>query len=205
MAGEPAAEAALILLALLAAASQPLVTIRTSAGTMTARLELDAAPISACNFARYMNAGQFDGGEFFRTVRSDHIVLNPVPIDVIQMQAREGPEFDGYGSIPMERTSITGLRHTAGALSMARGTPDSATSSWSIVVKDSPTMDFGGTRNKDGQGFAVFGYVVRGMGVVRAIQRMPADGETLVKPVRIERISADARSRALLAKGCAKG
>lgn len=34
-------------------------------------------------------------------------------------------------------------------------------------------MDFGGKRNADGQGFAVFGRVVKGMDVVKAIQASP--------------------------------
>jgi len=177
---------------LAAAERPPVVRIDTARGTIRAVIETGKAPVTACNFLRYMQAGHFDGGTFFRTVRSDRAVLNPVPIDVIQMQARDGPEFAAFAPIPMERTSVTGLRHVAGALSMARAAPDSATSSWSIVVRDSPAMDFGGQRNPDGQGFAVFGRVVSGMAVVRAIQAAPADDrEQLATPVLIRRITLD--------------
>lgn len=181
------------------------VRIDTSAGPIRARLEPERAPISTCNFLRYMTAGDYDGGSFFRSVRSDAIVLNPVPIDVIQMQARDGEEANRFGPIPMERTSITGLRHRAGALSMARAAPDSATSSWSIVVRDSPEMDFGGRRNRDGQGFAVFGRVTRGMEVVRRIQLDAREGERLTWPVAIRRIRlehASAGARRALALSC---
>ena len=56
---------------------------------------------------------------------------------------------------------------------MARNGPDTATGSFSIVIGDQPEMDFGGKRNADGQGFAVFGRVVKGMDVVKAIQASP--------------------------------
>lgn len=175
-----------------AAPSAPvLVRLDTSAGRIVARIELQAAPITSCNFLRYSLGRHYDGGRFFRTVRSDRAGGNPVPIDVIQLEAREGEELDAFGPIPLERTSRTGLTHEAGALSMARWGPDTATSSFSIVVKPSPGMDFGGRRNPDGQGFAVFGKVVEGMDVVRAIQLRPAQGERLASPVVISRVSLE--------------
>lgn len=63
--------------------------------------------------------------------------------------------MESLGSVALERTNATGLRHTDGALSMARSGPDTATASFSIVIGDQPEMDFGGKRNADGQGFAV--------------------------------------------------
>ncbi len=79
----------------------------------------------------------------------------------------------------MEPTNLTGLRNVNGALSMARMEPDSGQSSFSIVIGDQPEMDFGGRRNPDGQGFAVFGRVVDGWDVVKSIQQSPtgSDGE----------------------------
>ncbi len=59
---------------------------------------------------------------------------------------------------------------------MARGEPDSATSSFFICIGDQPELDFAGKRNPDGQGFAAFGRVVKGMDVVRRIQASAARG-----------------------------
>jgi peptidyl-prolyl cis-trans isomerase A (cyclophilin A) len=188
-----------------AAAGGLTVRIDTTYGSMLARLAWREAPITVCNFLRYVSAGDFDGGAFFRTVRSDHIVGNPVPIDVVQAETRHGEDYGRFAPIPLERTSQTGLHHIAGALSMARWGPDTATSSFSIVVKDSPTMDFGGKRNPDGQGFAVFGRVIAGRRVLRAIQHAPADGEHLRAPVRIYRMSIEASTTEVLNKsnaGC---
>ena len=71
---------------------------------------------------------------------------------------------------------------------MARSGPDTATSSFFICIGDQPSLDFGGRRNPDGQGFAAFGRVTRGMEVVRAIQMSPAEGQRLVPPIAILRI-----------------
>ena len=66
---------------------------------------------------------------------------------------------------------------------MARTTPNSATSDFFICIGDQPALDFGGKRNPDGQGFAAFGRVVRGTGVVKKIQEAPAKGETLTPEI----------------------
>ena len=91
--------------------------------------------------------------------------------------------------IPLERTEKTGLRHKDGTVSIARTQAYTATSSFFICIGDQPSLDFGGARNPDGQGFAAFGQVVSGMDVVRKIQLSPADGQTLNPPLRILKIS----------------
>jgi peptidyl-prolyl cis-trans isomerase A (cyclophilin A) len=68
---------------------------------------------------------------------------------------------------------------------MARDGPDTATADFFVCVGDQPELDFGGRRNPDGQGFAAFGRVVKGMDVVRAIQKAKAKGQALEPPVRI--------------------
>lgn len=96
----------------------------------------------------------------------------------------------GFGPIPLERTSVTTLEHLDGTISMARGNaPDSASSDFFICVGDQPALDFGGARAADGQGFAAFGRVTRGMDVVKKIQSGATDNaEALLEPVAIVRI-----------------
>jgi peptidyl-prolyl cis-trans isomerase A (cyclophilin A) len=110
-----------------------------------------------------------------------------VKIEVIQAQANQGRTNEFPAPIPLERTRDTGLRHLDGTLSMARDGPDSAQDHFFICVGDQPELDFGGRRNPDGQGFAAFGKVTRGMDVLRRIQGAPADGQLLKSPVRIQR------------------
>ena len=93
-----------------------------------------------------------------------------------------------FAPIPLERTSVTKLRHVDGAISMARDGPNTATSDFFLCIGDQPSLDFGGRRNPDGQGFAAFGRVLGGMDVVRRIHRAPAEEQTLVPPIRIENI-----------------
>lgn len=152
-------------------------------GEIDVEVDLARAPVTSANFLRCVEEGRYDGGRFHRTVRPDTEVRRDVPIEVIQAAA--AGERDDVPPIPLERTSATGLRHVDGAVSMARDTPDSATSDFFICIGDQPSLDFGGARHADGQGFAVFGHVVRGGDVVRRIQAASAKGQILTPPVDI--------------------
>ncbi|WP_298161406.1 peptidylprolyl isomerase [Brevundimonas sp.] len=185
---KPAAALAAMMLATAGAASaqadQPLVILHTTQGDVILRLDAEHAPITTCNFLRYVQQGRYAGGSFFRTVVSE-TNDNPNPIDVIQAATTAGSDDPGLGPIPLERTIDTGLRHSAGAISMARDGPDTATSSFFIVTRDTPALDFAGGRNPDGQGFAAFGSVVSGMEIIQAIHSAPAKDEQLTSPVLI--------------------
>ncbi|MFN3931419.1 MAG: peptidylprolyl isomerase [Brevundimonas sp.] len=166
-------------------ADNPRVVLETDAGRMVLELELERAPLTVCNFLSYVTDGDYEAGSFFRAVVSA-TNDNPNPIDVIQAATPRGSDDDSRPPIPLERTRDTGLGHTAGAISMARDGPDTATSSFFIVTQDTPSLDFGGGRNPDRQGFAAFGRVVEGLEVARAIQISPADDqEQLTPPVAI--------------------
>lgn len=162
-------------------ADQPRVVLETDAGRMVIELELERAPMTVCNFLSYVTDGDYAGGSFFRTVVSA-TNDNPNPIDVIQAATPRGSDDDLRPAIPLERTRDTGLSHTAGVISMARDGPDTATSSFFIVTQDTPSLDFGGGRNPDGQGFAAFGRLVEGLEAARRIQTSPADSEEQLTP-----------------------
>jgi peptidyl-prolyl cis-trans isomerase A (cyclophilin A) len=164
------------------------VRFETEVGAFT--VELDArAPATVENFLRYVDGGFYDGGRFHRTVTTspDNQPAQTVKIDVIQAGADPAREAESFPAIALERTSVTGVHHLDGAISMARDGPDSATSDFFVCVGDQPELDFGGRRNPDGQGFAAFGRVVEGMDVVRRIHASPAEGQTLEPPIRIVR------------------
>ena len=162
-------------------ADKPRVVLETDAGRMVVELEPERAPLTVCNFLSYVTDGDYEAGSFFRTVVSA-TNDNPNPIDVIQAATPRGSDDDLRPPIPLERTRDTGLSHTAGAVSMARDGPDTATSSFFIVTRDTPSLDFGGGRNPDRQGFAVFGRLVEGLDVARRIQMSPADAEEQLTP-----------------------
>lgn len=171
--------------------ARPQVLIRTSLGNIRVEIDSAAAPITAANFLRYVDEGAFEGASFYRTVTLDNQPDNDVKIEVIQggLLATEGGRERMHEPINHETTDQTGLLHKDGALSMARAQPGTATSEIFICIGDQPELDFGGTRNPDGQGFAAFGRVVDGMDVVRWIQQQPADGQRLTPPIEIINIT----------------
>ena len=165
------------------------ILIETSLGTIHAELDSAKAPVSVANFLRYVDAHAYDRGRFHRSVRLDNQPTSPVKIEVIQGGTASDTAGPHWPPIPLERTSVTGLHHLDGTLSMARGGPDSATSDFFICIGDQPELDYGGRRNPDGQGFAAFGRVTSGMTVVRKIQAQAANGQTLTPAVTIVRIA----------------
>jgi peptidyl-prolyl cis-trans isomerase A (cyclophilin A) len=167
------------------------VVFQTELGNIAVEVDVVHAPITCANFLRYVDGKFYDGGIINRAVRPDNTIRHDVEIQVIQFQSDPARERELFLPIPMERTSVTELRNVNGALSMARNEPDTAQASFSIVLGDQPEMDFGGKRNPDGQGFAVFGRVVEGWEVVKKIHQshtgMDGDykSETLDPPIKI--------------------
>ena len=174
-------------------AQQPLprriipIRIVTQLGTIDAELDSARAPVTVTNFLRYVDGHLYDGGSFFRAVTKTNQPTDSVRIEVIQggMPRGAATKFD---AIPLERTSVTGLHHGDGALSMARSGPNTATDNFFITIGEQPSLDFGGHRNPDGQGFAAFGVITSGRDVVRAIQAQAVNGQALVTPVVIVRV-----------------
>ena len=163
------------------------VIIETEMGTFELEVDVDRAPVTAANFLRYVDGGFYDGGTFFRTVHADNQPSDSIRIAVVQGGRNPDSEVESLPPIPLERTSETGIPHEDGTVSMARGGPDTATQSFFICIGDQPSLDFGGMRNPDGQGFAAFGRVADGMDVALAIHRAPYEAQQLTPPVRITR------------------
>ena len=168
-----------------AAAAEPTVSIVTASGTIVVAIDATRAPVTAANFLRYVDQKFYDGGAFHRTVTLGNQPSSDIKIEVIQAGVSSRRESQEFPPIPLERTSATGIKHLAGTISMARDGPDTATGDFFICVTDQPSLDFGGQRNPDGQGFAAFGRVLSGMQVVRRIQLSRAHGQHLAPPVRI--------------------
>ncbi len=170
------------------------VNLVTTAGEIRFELFPDKAPLTVANFLKYVEGGHFEGGSFYRVVRMDNQEQNTVKIEVIQGGLARKEEAVSFDPIVLERTSETGLKHRHGTLSMARSEPDSGTTEFFICINDQPSLDYGGKRNPDGQGFAAFGRVIDGMDNVLRIQEMETissdpdkleytSGQSLVEPV----------------------
>lgn len=153
------------------------VRIETSEGPITLALDRGRAPITAKNFLDYVNQGKFDGETFYRAMPYDKGGL-----------IQGGILSDGRKIAPPiahEPTSTTGLKHVAGAISMAASGPGTAQADFFILTNDIPAFD----ATAADPGFAVFGRVVEGMEVVKKILALPVSptrGEGSMKGQMLE-------------------
>ena len=135
----------------------PIVKLETSMGDIEVELNRMRAPITSNNFLRYVLEGEYDGTIFHRVM----------------------PEFvvqgGGYTKDIEEKTlhdnvlneSGNGLKNVTGSIAMARyDDPHTATRQFFFNVNNNTSLD-PGARN---WGYTVFGMVVSGMEVVKAIE-----------------------------------
>jgi peptidyl-prolyl cis-trans isomerase A (cyclophilin A) len=168
------------------------VRIETPLGNIDIEVDTKRAPVTAANFLKYVDGGFYTGGRFHRATRPDNYTPVPPhrpPMELIQGGIDPARNAEKFPAIPLERTSVTGLKHTVGVVSMARGTVDTATADFFILLDDQPSLDHGGMRFDDGQGAAAFGRVVAGLDVVRKIQQQPVKEQALAPPVPILKIT----------------
>ncbi len=124
-------------------------------GTITVALDASAAPITVANFVNLAEDGYYDGKTFHR------IIYN----FMMQGGAANTSGGGGSGKTIKGEFSTNGvenpLKHTRGAISMARSDdPNSASSQFFIVHQTSEHLD--------GK-YACFGYVTSGIEIVDAI------------------------------------
>jgi peptidyl-prolyl cis-trans isomerase A (cyclophilin A) len=157
--------------------------IKTSEGNILIEVYTKRAPVTAANFLSYVDAHLFDSSAFYRTVTLQNQPDNKIKIEVIQ-----GGLLDSLKErkpISHENTRLTGIKHKNGVISMARADTGTATAHFFICIHNQPALDYGGKRNPDGQGFAAFGRVIKGMRVVRKIQSAPHQHQQITPPVII--------------------
>ncbi|MCH8127728.1 peptidylprolyl isomerase [candidate division KSB1 bacterium] len=161
------------------------VVIQTELGDIEVAIDSVNAPNTSVNFLKYVDEGFYSTGSFYRTVKLDNQPDNDVWIEVIQGGINREYRDKQFPPINLERTNQTHVNHEDGAISMARSGPDTATSAFFICIGNQPSLDFGGDRNPDGQGFAAFGKVTHGMKIIRNIQSSPAEGQGLTPAIKI--------------------
>lgn len=171
--------------------AEVLVRIETAFGNIDLAIDVKRAPITAGNFLKYVDGGFYEGGRFHRATREENYkpnLPNRPLLEIVQADINPARRAERFPAIPLERTSVTGLKHVVGTVSMPRGDKaDSARSGFVIHLNDQPSLNHGGMRFDDGQGTAAFGRVVAGMDVVRTIQRQPVQGQSLEPPIEIKK------------------
>jgi peptidyl-prolyl cis-trans isomerase A (cyclophilin A) len=166
-----------------AAPAKPRVAIETGRGVIVVELEATRAPITSANFLRYVDAHRYDGGTIYRASRDvgapGEGTIEGGPSDYVRR----------FPPIPHESTTMTGLRHKAGTISLARNAPGTATGDFFICASAEPFLDAHPGRPGDNLGFAAFGQVVRGMEVVRTILALPTHGKALTPMMKGQMLS----------------
>ncbi|MEI9852518.1 MAG: peptidylprolyl isomerase [Sphingomonas sp.] len=160
------------------------VAIETSEGRIVAAIEVERAPVTAANFLRYVDQKRLDGTVFYRSVQ-----VQP-RFGFVQFGVQNAPKRV-LPPIKHEPTTLTGIKHLDGTLSIGRFEPGSARGDFTIMVGDQPGMDADPGRPGDNLGYAAFGRVVEGMEVVHKIldgAKKPGGyfkDQELVTPVKI--------------------
>jgi peptidyl-prolyl cis-trans isomerase A (cyclophilin A) len=169
----------------------PHITIKTAAGDIEVELYPDKAPRTTTAFLRFVDSGFYKNGNFYRVLNDDNQPMGAPKSKLIQggIWKTDYKKALAHQDIPHETTRQTQLLHKDGMISLARTTPGTAGTEFFICVGDQPGFDFGGDNNPDGQGYAAFGKVVKGMDIVRAIYARPENNQAFDPPVAIFNIT----------------
>lgn len=159
----------------------PLIEIRTRYGNIEVELYPDKAPKSVAAFLSYVDSGMYKKAAFYRVLNLSNQPSGYAKAELIQggIWRRNKARSDALPGIPHETTQQTGITHKDGVISFARLAPGTAKTEFFICIGDQPGFDYGGENNSDGQGYAAFGRVVKGMDVARKIYRAPEEDSTL--------------------------
>ncbi len=140
-----------------------MVKLETSMGDIILELDEGKAPKTVANFLEYVTDGHYDGTIFHRVIDGFMIQGGGMTADMKEKSTKS----------PIENEAENGLKNDAYAVAMAR-TPDphSATAQFFISVKNNDFLNHTG-KNPQGWGYAVFGKVAKGHGVVNKIKAVP--------------------------------
>ena len=143
-------------------ATNPVITMKTTAGTITAELYPEVAPNTVKNFISLAGKGYYDGLIFHRVIKGFMIQGGGLTQDMKEKS----------GHAPIKNEASNGLRNQRYTIAMARTSdPDSATSQFFINTVNNRFLD--ADKAQDGVGYAVFGEVIKGTDVVRKIEAVP--------------------------------
>ncbi|MEO6313696.1 MAG: peptidylprolyl isomerase [Chitinophagaceae bacterium] len=165
----------------------PHVVIATQAGDIEIELYPDKAPQTVKAFLSYVDAGYYKGCTFYRVLADDNQPMNAYKANLIQggIWKTDYKRATSLPGIPHEPTNKTSILHKDGVFSLSRMEPGTATTEFFICIGDQPGFDYGGDNNADGQGYAAFGKVVKGMVVVHKIHDFHYHDEAFDPPVGI--------------------
>ena len=157
----------------------PKVALETSLGTIVVELFEKEAPITVENFLRYVDDKHYNGTVFHRVIKGIMIQGGGMDCEFFNMPTRK----------PIKNEAGNGLSNRTGTIAMARtGVVDSATSQFFINVADNDFLDHQNETPR-GFGYCVFGRVVEGMDVVRAIENVETGSQKGYDDVPVDTVT----------------
>ena len=157
------------------------VMLETNYGKITVELDEARAPITVANFLAYVDAGHYDGTIFHRVIKDFMIQGGNFTAEMTPKQTRPA----------IKNEAGNGLKNQRGPIAMARtNVVDSATSQFFINLKDNAFLDHR-SQNPREYGYAVFGRVVAGMGVVDKIGTSPTHTFQRFRDVPVETVTIE--------------
>ena len=140
--------------------SPKIAVMKTNKGEVKLELDSENAPLSVANFIQYTEAGHYDGTLFHRVI----------PGFMVQGGGFEPGMQQKPTQTPIDNEANNGLKNDTFTIAMARtNAPHSATSQFFINVSDNDFLNFT-SESGSGWGYAVFGKVIEGQDVVKAIE-----------------------------------
>ena len=130
------------------------ILMTTEIGTITIELLPNQTPITVKNFLRYIDEHRYSDFIFYRVVNMKNQSLGSVKIEVIQGGLGFNQHPDVLHPISHKSTNKINFKHLNGTISMARNEPGTASSEIFICINDQPELNYNGSRNPDGPGFA---------------------------------------------------
>ena len=168
------------------------VVIETGYGDIEVELYPDKAPLTVAAFLKYVDEGLYKKASFYRVLKNDN-VPSEYNTGLIQggISNTAPAKQAALAGTAHESPRVTGLTHESGVISMARTTPGSATSEFFICIGDQKQFDSTRRGGADGQGYAAFGKVTKGMDVVKKIQNAKSEGDKFLSEIAIDNIIRD--------------
>lgn len=163
----------------------PHIAIQTKYGDIEVELYPANAPKTVAAFLSYIDSGYYKNASFYRALNDDNQPTGSSETAILQGGIWQTKPSIKLAGIPHESTQQTKLTHKNGTISLARQAPGTANTEFFICIGDQKGFDYGGSNNPDGQGYAAFGQVVKGMGLVKQFYIQPTNEDQLQQPVEI--------------------
>lgn len=159
----------------------PTVRVQTSMGSFVIELDTDRAPLTVANFLQYVREGHYSGTIFHRVIAN-----------FVAQGGGYNEKFvekPTHPNVPNE--SGNGLSNRRGTVGLARtGDPHTGNTQFYVNLADNAALDPQASR----WGYAVFGRVTEGMGVIDSIGSVATgsggafEGDVPVTPIIIEKV-----------------